>query len=139
MLRCAFIIYSHIQFRFEIYICTISNITEINNMSSGFCAPSILSIIFYVLCACGAIVNVFTRPHKVLQVVSFVFFALFAWLLCYGLYTLCANGQVGWAWGVLGIKLIGGIATGLSIFSHSCTISKSTENQCQLLNGHTRR
>jgi len=94
-------------------------------MSSGFCAPTILAIVIYVLCVGYAIINIFNRPNKVLQVVALVFLVLFAGLLCYGLYTLCENEYVGWAWGVLGVKLLGAISVGLSTFSHSCALSKS--------------
>lgn len=105
-------------------------------MVSGYGAPTILAIVVYVLAVCSMIFNAVVLPHKVLQVVALLIFVIFAWLLCYGLHTLCANGHEGWAWGVLGIKVLGGFSAGLYMFAHSCLLSKSYSQQCQLLNAH---
>lgn len=103
---------------------------------SGFCAPTILAIIIYAIGACMALVHIVVLPHKVLQVVAFVLFILIAWLICYGLHTLCSYNQVGWAWGVLGIQLLCGLTAALYMFVHSCQLTAPISNMCQLLHEH---
>lgn len=106
-------------------------------MNSGYCAPTILMIIIFII---GVIFHLITFATSIanqndgqiiLQSFSLILFIVVALLVIYGFFTLCAAGQSGWAWGIIGIKILAGILTALQMSSYSCDISRTYTTICK--------
>ena len=108
-------------------------------MNSGYCAPTILIIIIFII---GVIFHLITFATSIanqndgqiiLQTFSLVLYIVVALLVIYGFFTLCVAGQSGWAWGIIGIKILAGILVALQMSTYSCDIGRTYTKVCKNL------
>ena len=102
-------------------------------MPTGYGSATIVYIVWIVIVTILGLIPIFSNKdeHVPLNVSAWVIALVFHILVVYGLYELSRNGCYEWAWGVIGLMVLGGIVSGLYAVAHS--------SKLQELNDESRR
>ena len=94
--------------------------------SSGFGSASIFYLVIIIIGTLIGLVPIFSKDDEnvPLNVTAWVFSLVTHILVFYGLYELTRNGCYEWAWGVIGIGVLGCITLGLYAVAHSPKLNK---------------
>lgn len=102
------------------------------SVASGFCAPTIIVLILAIIGIIFQIYEVAIKPQKGMHTLVLILSLICSAIVVWGFHTLCSFNQEGWAWGIIGLKILSGITLALSMTLHSCKISMQCAGSMQM-------
>lgn len=100
--------------------------------ASGFCAPTIIILILAIIGIIFQIYEIAIKPQKGMHTLLLIMSLICSTIIVWGFHTLCSFNQEGWAWGIIGLKILAGITLALGIALQSCKISEQCAGSMQM-------
>lgn len=100
--------------------------------ASGFCAPTIIVLVLAIIGIIFQIYEVAIKPQKGMHTLVLILSLICCAIVVWGFHTLCSCRREDWAWGIIGLKILAGITTAISISLQSCKIGEMCEGSMEM-------
>tara|TARA_B100001093_G_C26227823_1_gene758898 strand:+ start:278 stop:610 length:333 start_codon:yes stop_codon:yes gene_type:complete len=99
----------------------------------GFCTPTIILIIIYVIAIFACFVNMYWQPQKDIFITLIIIAIILAYIVCSGAHLLCLNDLHHWAWAIVGVKILSACYVGILNYAWSCEHIDMNMRNCNYL------